>query len=344
MPEPRPKSVDYVAEVFNYYHDYRRRRIEGDLIKYLKAYTAYDDEYEQYKAIYGEDGWRSVLYFPIVYANIETLVPRLVMAMVGDPNVIELEATEESDVQMVDPLETILRKQWKWMGGFNQTLAHVRNVLTYGFGWVKLGWVYNEMVRRVAIPRANIFGRRVFGSVEKKQRVVVQNHPVMQSLPPERIYWDPGGKHDLSTHMVLLDRYMASRRFVTDQQAFGDWKNVGDINWEKSPEVDDELEVTRKELNKEDPEDSYRVGPQNKWHKRCEIIEAYGLSLSGKPRWKIIIANRQTELFNAENPFPFGHAPLLFSRNSTVAGRFTAPRSEERRVGKECRSRWSPYH
>ena len=24
--------------------------------------------------------------------------------------------------------------------------------------------------------------------------------------------------------------------------------------------------------------------------------------------------------------------------------RFTALRSEERRVGKECRSRWSPYH
>ena len=23
---------------------------------------------------------------------------------------------------------------------------------------------------------------------------------------------------------------------------------------------------------------------------------------------------------------------------------FTLPRSEERRVGKECRSRWSPYH
>ena len=25
-------------------------------------------------------------------------------------------------------------------------------------------------------------------------------------------------------------------------------------------------------------------------------------------------------------------------------GQFLAPRSEERRVGKECRSRWSPYH
>ena len=25
-------------------------------------------------------------------------------------------------------------------------------------------------------------------------------------------------------------------------------------------------------------------------------------------------------------------------------GKIPAPRSEERRVGKECRSRWSPYH
>ena len=32
---------------------------------------------------------------------------------------------------------------------------------------------------------------------------------------------------------------------------------------------------------------------------------------------------------NIGNPAPFG---------------FEAPRSEERRVGKECRSRWSPYH
>src|SRR5256885_13143124 len=27
-----------------------------------------------------------------------------------------------------------------------------------------------------------------------------------------------------------------------------------------------------------------------------------------------------------------------------VPGPFVFPRSEERRVGKECRSRWSPYH
>src|SRR2546430_8505245 len=39
--------------------------------------------------------------------------------------------------------------------------------------------------------------------------------------------------------------------------------------------------------------------------------------------------------------------PLGIAANDRVAVRFyrpAHPRSEERRVGKECRSRWSPYH
>ena len=40
---------------------------------------------------------------------------------------------------------------------------------------------------------------------------------------------------------------------------------------------------------------------------------------------------------------PFVHMAYLFS--STLQHAFLlADRSEERRVGKECRSRWSPYH
>ena len=35
----------------------------------------------------------------------------------------------------------------------------------------------------------------------------------------------------------------------------------------------------------------------------------------------------------------------ITSKNYALdAGTMTLPRSEERRVGKECRSRWSPYH
>ena len=40
-----------------------------------------------------------------------------------------------------------------------------------------------------------------------------------------------------------------------------------------------------------------------------------------------------------------GGLPLdIHIREDADGGRPTAERSEERRVGKECRSRWSPYH
>ena len=37
-------------------------------------------------------------------------------------------------------------------------------------------------------------------------------------------------------------------------------------------------------------------------------------------------------------------AALTAGLDAVVAGAAVAERSEERRVGKECRSRWSPYH
>src|SRR2546428_10162865 len=39
------------------------------------------------------------------------------------------------------------------------------------------------------------------------------------------------------------------------------------------------------------------------------------------------------------------HVPIYaFISGPAIATELTALRSEERRVGKECRSRWSPYH
>jgi len=46
------------------------------------------------------------------------------------------------------------------------------------------------------------------------------------------------------------------------------------------------------------------------------------------------------EEFDDMTDLEFRPNPRLFSR----AGTFSLTRSEERRVGKECRSRWSPYH
>ena len=44
-------------------------------------------------------------------------------------------------------------------------------------------------------------------------------------------------------------------------------------------------------------------------------------------------------------PFIPGLLRLTFVKNTGAAfSSFEGQRSEERRVGKECRSRWSPYH
>src|SRR3712207_7660606 len=45
-------------------------------------------------------------------------------------------------------------------------------------------------------------------------------------------------------------------------------------------------------------------------------------------------------------PLVQGKGELLFRRPLTAdeVARYVEVRSEERRVGKECRSRWSPYH
>src|SRR2546428_12178000 len=47
--------------------------------------------------------------------------------------------------------------------------------------------------------------------------------------------------------------------------------------------------------------------------------------------------------FAAGNTCPTGAGSVAPGASCTISISFT-PRSEERRVGKECRSRWSPYH
>ena len=47
---------------------------------------------------------------------------------------------------------------------------------------------------------------------------------------------------------------------------------------------------------------------------------------------------------NGEKFFKFGLAAGTYFKNLKKKKQIAIIRSEERRVGKECRSRWSPYH
>src|SRR5256885_9389927 len=53
---------------------------------------------------------------------------------------------------------------------------------------------------------------------------------------------------------------------------------------------------------------------------------------------------RATSVKGSEARFFPKTAPNIFCQLSMLVGFLLRTRSEERRVGKECRSRWSPYH
>ena len=60
-----------------------------------------------------------------------------------------------------------------------------------------------------------------------------------------------------------------------------------------------------------------------------------------------VLIDSGATLFASLDSKAFDKAALLYGEgvdNITIEGRGTVDRSEERRVGKECRSRWSPYH
>src|SRR5260370_34830709 len=60
---------------------------------------------------------------------------------------------------------------------------------------------------------------------------------------------------------------------------------------------------------------------------------------------KILFLSRPQNLNNLRIPWDVVHPDLIHILPvELVTDRIVRIRSEERRVGKECRSRWSPYH
>ena len=66
-------------------------------------------------------------------------------------------------------------------------------------------------------------------------------------------------------------------------------------------------------------------------------VSDYGLYLADEQQNEVLLPNRYTSLTDQE-----GDEKEVFIYHDSE-DRLVA-RSEERRVGKECRSRWSPYH
>ena len=56
-----------------------------------------------------------------------------------------------------------------------------------------------------------------------------------------------------------------------------------------------------------------------------------------------IVSGHRARMLNLKKYYPFFKLTEI-SLSQFKDGKYEILRSEERRVGKECRSRWSPYH
>ena len=61
------------------------------------------------------------------------------------------------------------------------------------------------------------------------------------------------------------------------------------------------------------------------------------------PLWPMVTSTRETCLGSEKCPY-YKDCFVRAAREKALASQVVVVRSEERRVGKECRSRWSPYH
>lgn len=326
------KELDYCKEVFMWCQN-ARRPIESRIVQYLKAYRAWDDNYKMYERLYGGMGWRSTLFFPIVFSNIETLVPKIVMAIAGEPDFMALEATEENDQELVEPFETILKRQWEHAKTFDECTSHIKGHLINGFNWSKYGWLYEEENRQMDMPIVNLWGMRL-GRKKVDRRIILINRPHLTALPPERVYWDPTaksyGSYTGEDCLVVIDRYFANKRFIDDMGAAKVWKNTGDVDYGKTAEYREELESTRKMLHNETQTEAMEFGVKEKtnpYFQQSEIIEVYGLSATGKKRWLTVMANRHTLVHSDKNPHI--DPPFIYTKNSHLAGQFTGTSETE---------------
>ena len=74
-----------------------------------------------------------------------------------------------------------------------------------------------------------------------------------------------------------------------------------------------------------------------------DMIEIDGIVVDTLPNaaFKVKLENGHEILAHVSGKIRMHHIRILPGDRVTVE---ISPRSEERRVGKECRSRWSPYH
>src|SRR5256885_16734037 len=91
---------------------------------------------------------------------------------------------------------------------------------------------------------------------------------------------------------------------------------------------------------------SWKQTSENRSEFRHQVAEAYLARSHTRPAWRgrKEVPSACKETANKAKPVAAGLRHRLHRKVRLASSEQSDDRSEERRVGKECRSRWSPYH
>ena len=87
---------------------------------------------------------------------------------------------------------------------------------------------------------------------------------------------------------------------------------------------------------------SFEFTTENEDRNVLLLVAEFCNALAGNAKQPVLSAATEPE--DEERPVKTVAEIIAEERAKTASMKAAAPRSEERRVGKECRSRWSPYH
>ena len=191
--------------------------------QYYRAYRKFDADY----------WWRSQLFMPFTFSIIESICPWLIEALVGGENYFTV--MDPNNPQASDPSNMTMLMRYQneeKVELFLRVVNWIRNTLIYGTGIVKIGWWKKERnYRRRKFLRQPYFGI-ILGEEVKREKRIVYNDPVIDTVPLENIFPDPYGE-DIKSCRYIIERKVVDYEYLValkeQQEGDGGYKNIDQL-------------------------------------------------------------------------------------------------------------------
>ena len=218
MAEEKKDPLEIVVEDFKRAQEARQPR-EDKWKRYYELYRSYVEN--------RSDGL-SNLFIPLVFAAIETVLPRLVEAIFASRPYLAVLPREPQDVDNARVMETLIDYQLvDKMNIVRKFNNWIRECLIYGTAVGKVGWRFETRPRIVRVPRLEIFGVK-FGETTKEEQTVFYDDPDFEPIDLFDFFIDPDAT-TIDEAAFCIHRFYRSMSYLKKQAENGIYENIDEL-------------------------------------------------------------------------------------------------------------------